>query len=47
MKIKQQKQIKVFLIEEFGKEKGTALFDRQEKTLNEIIKNTTNKSKIR
>lgn len=47
MNIKQQKQIKVFLIEEFGKEKGTALFDRQDKMLESIIKNTTNRSKKR
>ena len=33
MKIKQQKQIKSFLIEEFGKDKGSALFDEQEKAL--------------
>lgn len=45
MNIKQQKQIKVFLIEEFGKEKGTALFNSQDKLLESIIKNTTNKSK--
>lgn len=45
MNIKQQKQIKIFLIEEFGKEKGTALFDSQDKLLESIIKNTTNKSK--
>ena len=42
--IKQQKQIKAFLIEEFGKEHGGALFSVQEKTLDEIIKNTENKS---
>lgn len=45
MNIKQQKQIKAFLIEEFGKEKGNVLFDRQEKTLDTLIENTTNKSK--
>lgn len=33
MHIKQQKQIKRFLLEEFGKEKGRTLFDRQDKTL--------------
>lgn len=44
MNIKQQKQIKAFLIEEFGKELGGALFSVQEKTLDEIIKNTENKS---
>lgn len=45
MNIKQQKQIKAFLVEEFGKEKGNVLFDRQEKTLDTLIENTTNKSK--
>ncbi len=45
MKIKQQKQIKTFLIEEFGKDRGSVLFDEQEKVLNTIIKNTKNKSK--
>ena len=45
MKKKQQKQIKAFLIEEFGKDRGSALFDEQEKALNTIIKNTKNKSK--
>lgn len=45
MNIKQQKQIKVFLLEEFGKEKGSALFERQEETLEILIKNTTNKTK--
>ena len=30
MKIKQQKQIKAFLIEEFGNKKGCAVSDRQE-----------------
>lgn len=45
MKIKQQKQIKLFLIEEFNQNKGDELFIRQEKILNELIENTTNKSK--
>ncbi len=44
MNIKQQKQIKAFLLEEFGKEKGSVLFDRQDKTLKALIKNTTDKS---
>ena len=44
MKIKQQKQIKKYLIEEFGLDKGNALFDKQEKILDELIKNTNNKS---
>lgn len=41
MRIKQQKQIKSFLIEEFGIDKGNALFDKQETMLNELIKNRT------
>lgn len=45
MKIKQQNQIKTFLIEEFGVDNGNTLFEKQEKILNEIIKNTKNKSK--
>ena len=30
MKKKQQKQIKAFLIEEFGKDRGSVLFDERE-----------------
>lgn len=45
MKIKQQNQIKTFLIEEFGVDNGNTLFAKQEKILDEIIKNTKNKSK--
>lgn len=44
MNIKQQKRIKIFLIEEFGQDKGNTIFDRQEKMLDSLIKNTTNKS---
>lgn len=44
MKIKQQKQIKMFLVEEFGKNKGNTLFDIQEKMLSTLIENTKNKS---
>ena len=40
MKIKQQKQIKAFLIEEFGNKKGCAVSDRQEKMLDTLIQNT-------
>ena len=39
MKIKQQKQIRKYLIEEFGEDKGNALLD-------ELIKNTKNKSEL-
>lgn len=45
MKIKQQKQIKDFLIEEFGIDKGNIVFSKQEEILNEIIKNVKGKSK--
>ena len=45
MNIKQQKQIKAYLVEEFGKDKGNKLFDKQEKKLNMLIENTKNKSK--
>ncbi len=44
MKIKQQKLIKEFLDEEFGKDKAQALFDKQEKALGTIIENTKDKS---
>lgn len=44
LKIKQQKQIKTFLTEEYGNEKGSALFDRQAEILDELIKNTRGKS---
>ena len=44
MKIKQQKQIKDFLTEELGEDKGNALFDKQEKILDTLIENTKNKS---
>ena len=45
MKIKQQKQIKDFLIEEFGIDKGSIVFSKQEEILNEIIENIKGKSK--
>ena len=44
MKIKQQNQIKEFLNEEFGADKGKELFDKQEIILNKIIENTKDKS---
>ena len=44
MKIKQQKQIKTFLTEEYGNEKGNTIFDRQTEILDELIKNTRGKS---
>lgn len=44
MKIKQQKQIKEFLIAEFGEGKGTELFGKQEKLLATLIANTKDKS---
>ena len=45
MKIKQQKQIKTFLIEQYGEEKGRKVFDKQEIKFNELIQNIKNKSK--
>ena len=45
MNIKQQKNIKAFLNEEFGEKRGNDLFNKQEVMLNELIKNTQNKSK--
>ena len=44
MKIKQQEQIKKFLIEEFGTDKGKNIFNEQEKILDELIKNIKEKS---
>ena len=44
MKIKQQKQIKTFLCEEFGKDRGDELTAKQEVKLAEIIENTKNKT---
>lgn len=44
MKIKQQKQIRAYLVREFGEENGTELFSNQEKILNTIIANTHNKT---
>ena len=45
MKIKQQEQIKDFLINEFGSNKGNDLFKKQDEILGVIIKNIKNKSK--
>ena len=44
MNIKQQKQIKAFLTEKFGNDKGKNLFNKQEIILNELIKNINNKT---
>lgn len=44
MNIKQQKQIKCYLIAELGEEKGKALFDSQSEILNTIIENTKGKT---
>lgn len=40
-----QKQIRAFLVEEFGADKGETLFARQEETLNRLIDNQKGKSK--
>lgn len=42
--IKQQKQIRRFLTDEFGKEKGLLLFDSESEMLNTIIQQTTGKT---
>lgn len=47
MKIAQQKQIKAFLAERFGREKGSALSARQEKELEDLIKNAGSISESR
>ncbi len=44
-KIKQQKQIHDFLLEEYGKEKGCLLFEQEFDILNTIIGQTTGKTK--
>lgn len=44
MKIKQQKQIKAFLMKEFGKDQGSALFEKQDIKLREIIEGTKDKT---
>lgn len=44
MKIKQQKQIRPFLVEAFGNDRGDALFGAQDKMLGTLIANTKNKS---
>ena len=44
MSTKRQEQIRAFLIEEFGGEKGKALTASQEETLATLIKNQTGKS---
>lgn len=44
MKIKQQKQIKEFLAESFGNDRGEKLFEMQDKALGDIIGNTKGKT---
>ena len=44
MNIRRQKQIKAFLVEEFGTDRGNALFHSQEKTLYTLIENEGDKS---
>ena len=36
MNIKQQKKIKIFLLEEFGENNGTSLFEKQTKIFNTL-----------
>lgn len=38
MKIKQQKQVKSYLIEEFGPNKGNEIFDKQEKNFIKLLR---------
>ena len=45
MQSKQQKQIKVFLIQTFGGSRGGSLFSQQEKMLDRLIKTAANRSK--
>lgn len=45
MQSKQQKQIKVFLMQTFGGSRGSSLFSRQEKILDRLIKTAANRSK--
>ena len=45
MKIKQQKQIKTFLVEKFGEDRGITLYCEQDKLLDTLIENTKDKSK--
>ena len=45
MQSKQQKQIKVFLMQTFGGSRGGSLFSRQEKILDRLIKTAANRSK--
>lgn len=44
MKIKQQKQIRSFLVEAFGNDRGDALFGAQDKMLGTLMANTKNKT---
>ena len=44
MKIKQEKDIKMFLDNEFGESKGNEIFSSQEEILDELIKNIQDKS---
>ena len=44
MKIKQQKQIKAFLVDSFGDDRGGKLFEMQDKALGDIIGNTKGKT---
>ena len=44
MKIKQQKQIKAYLFEELGNDRGSRVFAEQEKVLSTLINNTKGKS---
>ena len=47
MKLKQQRQIKAFLNQAFGPDKGGALFARQEEILTALVAQVTDPSKNR
>lgn len=47
MKIKQQKQIKAFLIQAFGPDRGGALFARQEEILTALVEQVNDPSERR
>ena len=45
MKVKRQEQIKAFLVEELGQDRGSALFNKQEQLFHVLIENGHTKSK--
>lgn len=45
MRVKRQKEVKEFLVDEFGSERGSHLFHEQESIFNTLVSNIKNKSK--